>query len=128
VAVVLVATDLVGGAAAELTDVERVEAHLRVRQPLRRADRLLVPGGHVNRHRGDRGLLLTRQFGEEALQRLRVAARRGPHDTATVMVGDAGQEPVPGAVTDLVDPDHHEPVQTATIELVRHHAGEDLPD
>ena len=33
-AVVLVAADLVGGLAAELDDVERVKAHLGVREPL----------------------------------------------------------------------------------------------
>jgi len=78
VPVVLGAADLVGRLAAELTDVEGVEAHLGVREALWRADRLLVAGGHVDRHGGDRVLLLVGELSEEALQRLGVAAGRGP--------------------------------------------------
>src|SRR5487761_662020 len=128
VAVVLVAPDLVDGAAAELADVERVEAHLCVRQALRGADRFLVAGGHVDRDRCDRRLLLLGELGEEPLQRLGVPAWCGPHHRAAGVVSDARQEPMPGAVADLVHADHHEPVQSAAIELVRDDAGEDLPD
>ena len=56
--VVLVAADLVGGLAAELDDVERVEHDLGVRDALGRADRFLIAGGHVDRDRPDRRLLL----------------------------------------------------------------------
>jgi len=128
VPVVLIAADLVGGPSGELADVKRVEAHLRVWKPVGRPDRFLIAGGHVDRHCSDRLLLLVGQFGEEPLQGLGVAAWRRPHDTAAGVVCDAGQESVPGAVTDLVDPDHHQAVQTTAVKLVGHDASEDLPD
>ena len=44
------------------------------------------------------------------------------------MIGDAGQEAAIGAVADLVDAEHHQPVQPAAIELVSDDALEDLAD
>ena len=97
-AVVLVAADLVGGLATELYDVERVEHDLRVRDAVLGADRLLIAGGHVDRDRVDRRLLLVREPSEERLQAGGVAALGRPHDRAGLMVDDAGQELVLGAV------------------------------
>ena len=95
-AVVLVAANLVGGLAAELDHVERVEAHLRVGDGL--GDRFLIAGGHVDRNRLDRLLLLVGQLIEERLQAGGVATLGRPHDPAALVVGDTGQELVIGAI------------------------------
>ena len=124
--VVLVAADLVGGLAAELHDMKGVEAHLGVRD--RGADRFLIASGHVDRDRLDRRFLLLGQLREEALQGVSVAARGGPHNPGLLMVGDAGQELVIGAVADLVHTDLNQPVQPALVELVGDDPLEDLPN
>ena len=80
VAVVLVTTDLVGRATAELDHVKRVKRDSRVRDRL--VDRFLVAGRHVDRHRLDRGALLVAERVEEGLQCGGVAARRRPHHAA----------------------------------------------
>ena len=126
VVVVLVAADLVGGLAAELDDVERVKADLGVRDPLRRADRVLIPGGHVDRDRLDRRLLLVRETVEERLQAGGVATLGRPHDRALLVVGDAGQELVIGAVADLVHADQLQAVQAAAGQLLGDDASDDV--
>ena len=124
--VVLVAANLVGGLGAELDHVEGVEAHFRVGD--RGGDRLLVAGGHVDRDRPDRLLLLVGQPVEERLQAVGVAALGRPHDPARLVVGHTGQELVIGAVAHLVAADQLEPVQPAGRQLLGDHPGHDLPD
>jgi hypothetical protein len=128
VLVVLGAADLVGRLGAELADVEGVEADLGVRNAFFGADRFLIAGGHVDRDRPDRRLLLACERVEERLQAVRVAALGGPHDPAAVVVSDAGQELVIGAVADLVHADQLEAVQPAGGQLLGDDTREDLPN
>ena len=109
--VVLGAADLVGGLAAELADVERVKAHLGVGDRVR--DRLFVAGGHVDRDRPDRRLLLRGEPVEERLQAGGVAAFGRPHDRAGLVVGHAREELVIGAIVDLIHADQRQAVQPA---------------
>ena len=126
--VVLVAADLVGCLAAELADVEWVKAHLGVRDPLGRADRVLIAGGHVDRDGLDRGLLLVGETVEERLQAGGVPALGRPHDPAGLVVGDAGQKLVICAVADLVHADQLKAVQAAVGQLLGHDASHDIAD
>jgi hypothetical protein len=98
--------------------VEGVKAHARFGNPGLGADRLLIAGRHVDRDRLDRRLLLVCELVEECLQGGGVAARRGPHDPAGLVVGDAGEEAMVGLVGDLVDAEHHEPVEAVGVEVV----------
>ncbi len=88
---------------------------------------LLIAAVHVDRDRPDRCSPVA-QLGEEGLQGLGVAARPGPHDGARGVVADGGQVALPAAVGDLVDADHHQPVQAVLIEVVGDHTGHDRPD
>ena len=126
--VVLGARDLVGCLGAELADVERVEHDLRMRNAVRGADRFLIAGGHVDRDRPDRGLLLVGERVEERLQAVGVTAFGGPHDPAAVVVGHTGQELVIGAVADFVHADQLEAVQTAGGEPLGDDPRKDVPD
>jgi hypothetical protein len=126
VLVVLVAADLVGRLGAQLDHMEGVKAHLGVGDRL--GDRLLIAGGHVDRDRPDRRLLLGREPVEERLQAGGVAAVRRPHDAARLVVGDTGQELVIGAIVHLVHTDQLKPVQPAGGELLGDDPLEDVPD
>ena len=103
--------------------MEGVEHDLGMRDAFFGSDRFLVAGGHVDRDRPDRRLLLVGERVEERLQALGVAALGGPHDPAAVVVGDAGQELAIGAVADLVHADQLEAIQAAGGQLL----GDDPP-
>jgi len=63
---------------------------------------------------------------EELPQRVLVAAGRGPHQPAGVMVDEAGQVPLTLAVGDLIDPDPPQPAQQVPFPgLLSHHPGDD---
>ena len=127
--VVLGAANLVDRLAAELDHVKWIKHDLGVREAVVGvANRPLIAGGHVDRDRLDRGLLLACEPVEERLQAGGVAALGGPHDAAPLVVGDAGQELVIGAVADLVHADEHERVQPAGGQLLSHDPRDDLAD
>src|ERR671910_1362571 len=125
VGVPLVAADLVGRAAREAADVERVKADLGVGD--RVADGALVLAAHVDRDRPDR-VAAVAEVVEELGQGGAVAARPAPHDRARAVVGDRGQVALPAAVTDLVDTDPDQALEAALVEMLDGHARDDPPD
>jgi hypothetical protein len=116
VRVVLITADLVARLAAELTDVKRVKADLRVWNG--GVDRLLIASGHVDRDRPDRLLLRVGEPVEERGQAGGVATFGPPHDPAGVVVGHTRQELMVGAIGDFVDADQLQAVQPVGGELL----------
>src|SRR5215213_13922 len=125
VGVPLLAPDLVGRAAREPADMERVKANLGVGD--RVADRALVLAAHVDRDRPDRVPALA-ELVEEGLQGGAVATRSAPDDRARAVVGHAGQVALPAAIADLVDADPDQALEAALVEMIGGHALDDPPD
>jgi len=120
-----VAPDLVDGALPKPDDVEGIEADLGVGDV--GADRFLIAAGHVDRDRPDRAPAVAELI-EEGLQRLGVAARRAPHDGASLVIYDRCEVALAAAIGDLVDADRDEAVEAALVELVGDHALDNPPD
>ncbi len=115
VGVSFVAANLVGRAAGEPADVERVKADLGVGD--RGANRALVLAAHVDQDRTDR-VAAVAELVEEGLQGGAVASGAAPHDRARAVVGNAGEVALPAAVGDLVDADRDQAPQTALVEVL----------
>jgi hypothetical protein len=114
------AADVVHGAAGELAYVEGIEHDLGAELLVAlgdRGDRILVAGGHVDRDRLDRVASLAEHV-EERQQGGGVAAGLGPHDRAALVVGHAGQVPLPEPVADLIHAEENEPIEPRLAEVM----------
>ena len=86
------------------------------------------PGGRVGADQPDLLATLGTKRVEEAAQRRRVVAGRGPHQPAGVVVDHHRQVPVAPLVGDLVDPDPAQPLQpVAGLLGIGRHPGHDPP-
>jgi hypothetical protein len=89
--------------------VERVRAAGRVGAAF--GDHVGDPVRRVGRHQLDLGAALGAELVEKPAQRVRVAARGGPHQPPLIVIDHHGQVVVVFLVADLIDPDPAQPGQ-----------------
>ena len=122
----VLAAHLVQRVAAELGDVEAVDAHDGL--GCVGAGALGIAGAHVHRDRGDLGGTFGAQLRVEVVGDGGAGAFGAPDDLAATVIGDEGQVAMALAPGDLVDADLDEAVEATGVQFVGADARHDPPD